>query len=313
MAEICKCGTAPGNLGQPSCVPSAKRDSRLVFVNYYDNNGVINSISSTDVLDDTFFNDRINAGNVGSSLDITKRWYFTDTINSVEGVREATVTQDVDGIPYPVKQGVRNYKGKFYGGTASPKLVGALNSRSCNQDGYFIVDVEGNITGINGVDSLGNKILKPIKIQKSTLTAIYNKPTASEIANVELSFMVDQNEKDSDLATIFSSSMSADLLSYRSLIDVNGSVVGTPTPTGFVLDLTMPYGDVFSQLKFKGAVVADFVVYNNTTSTAITLTSTAENPDGIYTFVMPAQTAGDEVKVDLSKAGFEMTSVTFNV
>ena len=313
MSEICKCGGAAGNLGQPNCVPIAKRDAKLILVSYYDNNGEINAIKQTDTVDDTYVTNRINAGNIGSSLDVSKRWYFTDQINSVGGGRAENVTQDIDGIPYPVIQGVRDYKGKFYGSTATPKLVGALNSRSCNDDGYFIIDVEGNIVGIEGVDNTGAKILKPIKIQKLTLIAIYNKPTASEIANVELSFLVDQNEKDSDLGVIYSSDLTVDLLSYKSLIDVTSKVNGTPTTTGFVIDVSLPYAGVFTNLPMKGLVLADFVVFNQTQSTAITPTSVTESSDGVYTFVMPAQTASDVISVNLQKTGFEMAELTLTV
>ena len=61
MAEICSCKTGILNHGQPDCVDSYARDSRLIFVQYRDDAGAINSIASTDTLDASYFEGKFNA------------------------------------------------------------------------------------------------------------------------------------------------------------------------------------------------------------------------------------------------------------
>ncbi len=104
MAEICSCTSGIVNFGQPNCIPSFGRDSRLIFVNFSDDSGAVNSIKSTDTIDSTYINDRLNAGATGSSLSLSQRWYVTPTINNVVGERAENVVQEIDGIAFNVRQ-----------------------------------------------------------------------------------------------------------------------------------------------------------------------------------------------------------------
>ena len=55
---------------------------------------------------------------------------------------------------------------------------------------------------------------------------------------------------------------------------------------------------------FKGAVLADFDLYNDTATASVVITSVTESPDGTYTFVIPAQTSADSMTLNLQKDGF---------
>jgi hypothetical protein len=310
MAEICSCTSGITNFGQPPCVDSFSPDARLVFVQYYDNLGAVNSIASTDTLDASYFEDRINAGNYDRALDKSKRWYFTETINSVEGERAESVKQEVDGISFNVKQGLRSYSGTFYGGIASPKYVGALRSLGCLQMGYFVIDTNGAIIGQEFTDSSGDVFLNPIKMQRNTLDAIYKKPSKTEVQSIMLSFMVEENEKDETLSFIPSDDIAVDTLMLRSVATVNGSV-STASATTFTLVADYTYGTAFVKQPFVGLTSADVIPYNVTQSTSPLVVSVAESPDGTYLVTIDAQTTSDVISVNIDKAGFEMTEVTY--
>lgn len=310
MAEICSCTSGITNFGQPPCVDSFSPDARLVFVQYYDNLGAVNSIASTDTLDSTFFEERINAGNYSSLLDKSKRWYFTETINSVEGERAESVKQEVDGISFNVKQGLRSYSGTFYGGIASPKYVGALRSLGCLQMGYFVIDTNGAIIGQEYVDGAGDVFLNPIKMQRNTLDAIYKKPSKTEVQSIMLSFMVEENEKDETLSFIPSDDIAVDTLMLRSVATVEGSVT-TALATTFTLVANYTYGTAFSKQPLVGLDNTTIKAYNVTTSSSILMSAAVESPDGTYLCTIPAQTTADVISVDIDRAGYEMVTLTY--
>lgn len=311
MANFCSCTDGILNFGQPVCVDSFGRDARLVFVHYQDNTGAVNSIKSSDftsgVLNPAFFTGKLTDSNK------TQRWYLTETINGVQSVREANITQDIDGMPFNVDQGVRNFTGMFYGGIASPKYSGVLKSMGCTQMGYFIIDVNGNIIGSYN-QTTGE--LDPIKIQRNTFQVRYMPPSKTEVQGIELKFVVGELEDDADLNYVPSSSITADLTALKSMIDVNiGTVTGIST-TGFTFTLTYDYGTAFTNQPLVGAVTADFTLTETApTPGVITLTSVTESTTvpGTYVAVMPAQTSADEFLLDFTKSGFEANAVAFEV
>ena len=279
MAEICSCGDGITPFGQPSCVPSFGRDAKIIFVQYLDNNGAVNSIKSTDVLDSSFFEGKLNAGAGSSVLDASLRWNITEEINNVTNERADNVTEDIDGFPINVEEGVRTYDGTFYGAIANPVYVKSLKSMSCAQVGYFILDVNGNVIGMENT-STGD--LDPIKIKRSTLQVKYNPKTSSTSQNINVKYAIAEGQEDGNLAQAVVSAV--DLLSLRSLITVNGAATA-PATTGVVITASLNYGNYNDKIKFEGAVLADFEVFNVTTASTVVPASVTEAPTGGYTCV----------------------------
>lgn len=302
MAEICSCGDGITVFGQPSCVPSFGRDARIVFVQYLDNTGAVNSIKSTDVLDATFFENKINAGAGSSVLDASLRWNITETINNVTNERGDNVTEDIDGYAINVEEGVRTYDGTFYGAIANPVYVKSLKSMSCAQVGYFIVDVNGNVIGM---ENLLTGDLDPIKMKRSTLQVKYNPKTSSASQNINIKFAVAEGQEDGNLSQAIVSL--TDTLALRSLINVNG-VSSAPATTGVVVTAKLSYGNYNNKIAFEGAVLADFDVYNVTTASIVTPSAVTESPAGVYTFLYTVLSA-DVLTIDLDKTGFVMGTV----
>lgn len=302
MAEICSCGDGITVFGQPSCVPSFGRDARIVFVQYLDNTGAVNSIKSTDVLDATFFENKINAGAGSSVLDASLRWNITETINNVTNERGDNVTEDIDGYAINVEEGVRTYDGTFYGAIANPVYVKSLKSMSCAQVGYFIIDVNGNVIGM---ENLLTGDLDPIKMKRSTLQVKYNPKTSSASQNINIKFAVAEGQEDGNLSQAIVSL--TDTLALRSLINVNG-VSSAPATTGVVVTANLSYGNYNNKIPFEGAVLADFDVYNVTTASIVTPSAVTESPAGVYTFLYTVLSA-DVLTIDLDKTGFVMGTV----
>lgn len=304
MAELCSCDTGILNHGQPNCVDSFARDARLIFVQYQDDSGNVNSITQAEFtagIDQTFLDARFNGAE-------DQRWYLTPTVNNVVGERAESVKQDIDGIPFNVRQGIRMYDGTFYGTVAATQYVNVLKSMSCQNIGMFIVDVSGNIIGMTN-DVTGD--LDPIKVQRNTLDVIYKFPSSSEVQQIKLMFAYEENEQDGDLRYIKSTDISADMLTQTSMSTVVLGTASAITTAGFTTAMTYTYGAQFANLPYEGAVVGDFTLYNETTAASVTVLTAPESPAGTYALTFAAQTAADVLTLTYSKTtgtGFESTT-----
>jgi hypothetical protein len=283
MAVICSCTTGISNFGQPECVNAFARASRLIYVNYRDNSGAINSIASTDTLDSSYIEGKLY------NTDKSQRWYLTGTINDVTHERGDAVTQDVDGLAQIVRQGQKTFNGTFWGGIASPKFVEALDSIACRQMGVYIVDVEGNLIGIELTDGS----LAPIKIQRNTIYSKFIEPTADQLNGVMTQFNWEENERDSDISYISSASISVDLLSSKAMTTVTISNITGISTTTATFDMAFVYGEFANKEIYTGAVSGDFT-FADSSSTPILITSVTENPagSGTYDLVFPVQSSG---------------------
>lgn len=301
MAEICSCTSGIVNFGQPNCIPSFGRDSRLIFVNYSDDSGAVNSIKSTDTLEQTFFDGKFNA------TDVSQKWFLTDTINNVVGVREDNITQDIDTIPFNVRQGNRMYDGTFYGSIAAPNFINSLESMSCKQVGFFIITVAGEIIGME--NSISGD-LDPIKVQRNTLQTKYMFPTATEVQSINLKFMIEENERDADLSFIGAGNIAVDMLAQKSMSTVVITVASSPAPTvtTATIDMDFTYGEVFDKTSYEGAVSGDFTLLD-TNGVTVAITSVTETATaGTYDLVYPDQTGNTPLSLSYQKTsgtGFE--------
>ena len=302
MAEICSCETGIVNFGQPSCLNAFGRASRLIFVNYLDGSGAVNSIKSTDTLDSTFFDGKFN------NAVLAQRWYITGTINDVDGERADSITQESDGINFVVKQGTRSFNGNFWGGIADPKFVESVDSIACRQMGVFLVDVSGTLIGIN--NSITGD-LDPIKIQRNTIQNKYMFPTATTVQGINIKFDWEENERDAEISAIKSDNISVNLLDSKAMTTVIFGTPGTITTSTFIVDMTFTYGDQFIKLPYTGAVVGDFNLNEITPTPGVVVISavleTVGTP-GEYLVTFATATSADVLSLDYSKiigAGFE--------
>lgn len=311
--KLCACGDEPLNSGTPNCVPSASRTSYLILVSTFDNDGNENKIAAGDVLDAAYFEGKIN------EPDKSKRWYILPKTSNIEEARAEANTFDVDGIAKIIDQNIRTFLGNVYGAKASPRMAAVINSRACSENSVYEITVDGEIRGEN--DGQGG--LLPIKIEDETLYARYDKPTKTQKQTVIITFTVEENVRDENLAYIEASDIGIDVRKLRSVVDVFGEVTpGTISTTGVEFDLGYEFSSLRSLNPLVGIVAADLsydegvtpsTVFNITQSSSLAVATLDETSNGHYVLTHAAQTSGDVIEVKLSKNGVELKPFTYQI
>lgn len=289
----CACNVGFGNTGKANCEPIQDVTAKLIFVRTFADDGTKNAIPVGTVVDDAFIEARIN------EVDVSKRWYPSRRLVAVEDVRGDNATESIDGVDYITDKGQRTFVG------FSPKTdavyLGKISQGECGQFSVFIVDKSNRIIGEESEDGLN---LYPVAIEEGTYYTRLVKTTQSTVQKTEIGFTFSILSNDEDLRL---TQATGDLLGSTGLLDVNATNSGEST-VGFVSALALDYGYFGSEIPVVGWVLADFELYNVTQDVAVVITSVTETPDGTYTFVIPAQTAADELTLKGVKTGFELTS-----
>jgi len=310
MATVCDCNASLGNSGVPNCVYIPNVTYKMFVTPTFDSTGAKNFIDTTATLDATFFDDLLNAGRSGATnTDEKQRIYPIGAFKNVEDVRGDDVTESFnDNSTAFIQEGTRTFTGIIID-RPSPTLLGKMKSWRCSQISAYIIDIDGNIYG-NGSES-GK--LYPIRLDSETWSPKFMKTADATVAKIQLDFTYAKDEADEDIKMILADETTPDVRDLNGLIDVNAGAATSISTTGFTTELTFDYGSAVSSQLFKGAVLADFDLYNETATATVVITSVTENPDGTYAFVIPAQTSSDVMTLNLQKDGFEMTALSITI
>lgn len=305
MSEICSCDDyALGNMGTPGCTPVAQETRRLILTRYFKDNGDIPAIVTADTIDAAFWNEHIQRyDNTGALVAADERWYITPDLENAEDVRADPVFQEFNsGAKAFVREGVRSMSYLIPNGT--PELLAQILKFKCEEMGVWLVDMKDQVIGNGSVSGE----LRPIRIAKNSFHAMLVKATGGNtVQGIMITFDLHRLEYDHDLKLITADDMAVIPSELNPLIDVLG-VISSVTTTGFVLTATARYGSFLGRLAIEGLVKADFVLTElSPTPGAITITSVTESTTtpGQYTFVIPTQTAADELKLVLKKVGLD--------
>lgn len=302
--EFCSCNGTILNTGTPSKQRVIGTGVKLIAVQLKADDGTFNQIDKSEVIDQAYLDAKIN------HEDPSKRWYPIGSFTNEEDVRGDAITETFsDGSSAITQQGVRSYTG--WNINSSPAYEKILDSFKCTKFGIYSIDSCGGLTGSISVD--GDK-LNPIRINEYSWNPTYVKATPTTVAKTQIMFEFDQTEKDANLRVINETEITADLLRAEGLTAIKG-VASSITTTGFVLALTIDF-DIF--LDASKSIVpdweaSDFAVFNNTTNSAVAITSVTEAPKGTYTFVIPAQSASDELTVTNVKTSGNKPGVFLDV
>ena len=306
----CDCDYGLSNSGKPNCTPIENVTYSLIIVPTYDSTGVRNGIDLTDTLDSTYFTDRLNAGREGATLtDRNQRWFPLPKMFSVEDNRADSKFETLDGdVNFFVEKGTRTFTAMM------PKIPAAylkkIDGYRCNDISAFVVDIDGKLVGNGEVDGY----LYPFRLDNETWDTNYMKAsTAPSVQKLSLTFSYDKIEFDGDIKLIDSDETTVDVRTLEGLLDVNAGAASSISTTGFTTELTYDYGTAANPFKFKGAVVGDFTLYNESTTSAVTILTAPESPDGTYAFTFAAQTSTDVLTLSLTKDGFEMVDLTVTI
>ena len=307
MATVCDCNASLLNSGVPNCVYIPNVTYKLLITPTFDSTGAKNFIDTTATLDAAFFTDLLNAGRSGATTtDEKKRVYPIGAFKNVEDVRGDDVTESFNDTSTAfIQEGSRTFTGLIID-RPSPTLLGKMKSWRCAQISAYVVDIDGNIYG-NGSES--GKLF-PIRLDSETWSPKFMKTADATVAKLQLDFTYSKDEADEDIKMILADETTPDVRDLTGLIDVNAGAASSISTTGFVTELSFDYGSAVNAQTFKGAVLADFDLYNDTQTSAVVITSVTESPDGTYTFVIPSQTSADSMTLNLQKDGFDMTALT---
>lgn len=315
--NTCRCGDSYLNLGFSNC-PTKKFPSLVIIVPYLGSDGSVNRVDLADLADPLtrkqYFIDKLNAPLPED------RWFPLANIKNPDGARAASDFETFsDKSKQKIRDGIRNYT--FAIAKGSPQLLGKLKAYGCSKAfGLFIVDIEGNLNGIQ----LEEGFLEPYPVDVNTwdIIGVWAAGDVSSKVQVNFDFQADLNDEDErmlsggDLAP-------ANLKSIfkMGLLDVFATF-GTNATTKVVTTLVTKDGSLLDPIKVQGLVIADFVssvtgapskVRNTTTNADITITSvTVDAAGNTYTINFAAQTAGDTIVVDGLKPGLDFSEVALN-
>lgn len=318
--KSCNCKSGASNTGVPFCVDVYQRTRRPIFQAIYDADGNRNSIKDSDFVDGVLPKAYITA--MINHTDPSKRWYVMPEVKAVSWAQAEPNTEDIDGIPYIVSDGNITGSFDFLGKNASDKFYGVLESFKCGSYGMIPVTVAGEIVGVEGTNEL---FPQPLEQGTMSLTKAINSKTT--VNRITVNFMYQEDFPVGDINYIGASQIESGALDgINGLQDVVLESNGVATTTELKFKATLVFGGFDNKEPVEGLVVTDLSidsgvsdseVYNETTTVAVTVTSLTESSidgeEGEYTIVMPAQTSGDVIRVDIFKEGFAAESINITI
>lgn len=301
--QACDCNASLGNTGV-ACTPIMEIANKLVAVPLKDADGVRNKIAFTDVFSQTYWDNKINAA------DPTQRFYpLPEMKNAVDERAESIKETFEDNTTEFIQQGVRTFSALIVTNGVQ-QLLGQMETFRCQDFGFYIVDVNGNLIGSlgTGQDDCNPTYLYPIAVDRGSFDPRLVKKTNTTAQKISLMFNWKQTEQDKNLRMITSTEAAYDLNQLSGLIDVC-MVVSNITQTSFDADLRLTgYGTPVNPLRLEGLVTGDFSLYNETDSASVAISSVTE-ADGVYSFTFPSQTIGDILQLTPTQTGYDFTAV----
>jgi hypothetical protein len=296
MSIGCNCDMGLSNTGRPNCLPLQSVTSKLILVPLQDNAGAYNRIDLTTLpVWDNLINDP----------DVSQRWYPLPTFENVELPKADTIFEEANsGRMAYLRQGKRSFAGELWAYDSTPQFLGKLSSGRCVEFGIFVVDINGSLIG----SKVGN-FLYPIPVDNQSWNPTLMFATDSTIQKIMLAFDWNRFFDESTLWMITSDEAVQNFNDLKGLLDVNLINPVQVANTSIQVDATFDYGTAINPLKFKGAVLADFDLYDNTNAAPFAITAVSEPTEGTY-IVLATFVTGDSYTLSVTKSGFT-GSITF--
>lgn len=292
-SAFCSCSGVTRNTGVPASQRKFKTGDKIIYVPRFDDEGNENVLLRSELasFNQAFFQAKV------TDPDPSKRWYPIGTFTDPTDPREDPVFQEhSDGSRDFIRQGRKTFSGMLIG--YEPAYGAVIKSLACQLGGIFTIDNCGEPTGLFCEDSTDseNDAFKPMPLNASSIYSIFNSKsvTNSTAQNLMISLDFDMLMSDDNLRKLSDTDMNgANLLTLEGLRPTL-STISSEAVTGFVADIELDFArGIGASVPVTGLVLADFRLYNETTLTAVTITSVTESPKGTYTFVFPTQTSGD--------------------
>jgi len=289
----CNCNAGLSNTGRPNCLPIQSVTSKLIMVPLVANDGTLNYIDLTAPL--PTWNSLIN------EADASKRWFPTPIFENVELPKADSQFEEANsGRMVFLRQGKRSFSGELWAEDSSPTLLSKLQNNRCVDFGVYIVDVNGNLIG-----SKVNDGLYPIPVDNPSFDPKYMFATDSTTSKIMVAFDFDRLFDEGTMYMITPTEANVNFNDLNGLIDVNilNEVIAS---TSITFDAKFDYGTALNPIIYQGATAgADWTLFNNTTSLAVSPLTITESPAGTYVITYAAQTAGDSLTLSVSKDGYD--------
>ena len=292
MSLGCNCNAGLSNTGRPNCVPIQSVTSKLILVPLKANDGTANGIDLSAPV--PTWSDLVN------EVDASKRWFPTPGFENVELPKADSQFEEANsGRMVFLRQGKRSFSGELWAEDSSPTLLAKLQNNRCVDFGVYIVDVNGNLVG-----SKVGGFLYPIPVDNPSFDPRYMFATDSTVSKIMVAFDFDRLFDEGTMYMITPTEAGLNFNDLQGLVDVNFiNVVEIPN-VEITFDAVFDYGTAYNPLRFIGATIADFQLYNNTTATVEVIGGFAENTDGNYTLSFVFVT-GQSYTVSVEKDGFD--------
>lgn len=299
------CTTSKTNTGLPvGCHSVMDIISALNFVDLTDGAGTKNGIDLTATLDNQYFLDRTN------DTDKSKRWFPVQDVDNVAGERADDEFKEYEsGRRVKIRDGVRSVS--FIKPTSDIYYFKKLKWLECAKNlGVIPFDLSDNIQGSDKRDGF----LDPWPIQDGTMVVRFVMPKYSDEPHIMISFDLDTRFSDENMAYINSADLASDVDSltkdYPGLLDLYGGTATAISTTGFTIPITSDFKGT-SGNPVEDIPQASFELYNETTSSVVTISTMTESPEGTYAFTFAAQTSSDELELRIASGvtGFDDTNL----
>lgn len=290
---LCDCNLTLANTGANKCTPVFGVGVIPIIVPLVAADGTPNRIDLSTYTGDQAFWDGLT-----QNPDRTKRYYPLPKVKNVENVRGDAVFETFDdGSNEFVRQGTRTYQAELTG--KKIQILGNLESVGCSDVGVIFVDDSKQL-----IANKDGNFASPIPIDGNTWQVTLVMPAGSTVNKLQLNFEFDSFAKDSDLGILEASASIIDLSTLKGLSDI-ANTFGPITTTSVDATLTTKTLSLIG-VSVEGIVQGDWVLFNSTTQSVVTVTGSAEGPAGTYSIDYVAQTLNDVMLLSVITSGCEL-------
>ena len=280
---FCGCGELR-TTGTPTRQAVIEDGTGVIFVPLVADDGTVNQILRSDVLNQAFFQAKVN------DPDPSKRWYPIGNFTNVTNERaESSFETFSDNSRARTLKGLRTFTGDLIG--YAPNYASVIEAFRCYKMGVYKFDDCGKLIGLICLDSTDsqNDAFKPALINEKSIDSLVMFLSDAATGKVRAQFDYSQLVKDAQFSLLTNDEMGGANMLNLIKLQPTKTVISSQTATGFVATITLDYGNWTAE-PINGLVTTDFRLFNNTTQSVITITSATETGDGVYTFVIPSTT-----------------------
>jgi hypothetical protein len=292
------------NTGKPGCIPIQSVTSKLIMVPLINEDGYPNRV-------DTFGMPTNLAGwqNFAYQSEPSFRWFPLPAFENVELPKADSLFEEANsGRMVFLRQGKRSFKGELWGSDSSPVLLSKLQMNRCVAFGVYIVDVYGNLVGLQNRDTDPDRqYLYPIPVDNPSWDPRYEFATDSTTSKIILSFDFDRLVDEGTMMMITPAESGIDFNQLQGMIDARLGLRedGSANNTTLEIYAYMDYGTAATPVPIRGLTLNDFYMYNLTANAVDLPTSVVEvGENGKYIVTNPFN-AGSEFSLKITKEGYE--------